>query len=110
MSFWSSLIKHFMVAFGVVFGAGCFSGLAAVINDKPPMKAMMDMSSFVKVWAIAIALGGSFDSIEMFEKGILQGQVRLMVREVIYIIAAMIGANFGAYTIKLISLIGNKLP
>ncbi|NLM10423.1 MAG: sporulation protein [Clostridiaceae bacterium] len=110
MSFWDNLINHFLVAFGVVFGAGCFSGIAAVINDRPPMKAMGDMSSFVKVWAIAIALGGSFDSLEMFEKGILQGQIRLMIREVIYIIVAMIGANLGAYIIKLISLVGNKMP
>jgi len=110
MSFWGTLINHFLVAFGVVFGAGCFSGIAAVINDKPPMKAMEDMSSFVKVWAIAIALGGSFDSLEVFEKGIFQGQIKLLIREVVYIVVAIIGANIGAYVIKLISFIGNRMP
>ncbi|NLX76993.1 MAG: sporulation protein [Clostridiaceae bacterium] len=110
MSFWSSLVNHFLVAFGVVFGAGCFSGIAAVINDRPPLKAMNDMSYFVKVWAIAIALGGSFDSLEMFEKGILHGQIRHMIREVACIIAAMIGANIGAYVIKLIAFAGNRMP
>lgn len=110
MSFLGTLINHFLVAFGVVFGAGCFSGIAAVINDRPPVKAMEDMSSFVKVWAIAIALGGSFDSLEAFEKGIFQGQIRLLIREAVCIVIAIIGANFGAYVIKLISLLGKRLP
>lgn len=109
-SFWGMLIHHFLVAFGVVFGAGCFSGIAAVINDQPPLKAMTDMSVFVKVWAIAIALGGSFDSLEMFEKGLLQGEIREMVRTVIFIIIAMIGANCGAYSLKLIPQLGDWLP
>ncbi len=109
-TFWGMLIYHFLVAFGVVFGAGCFSAIAAVINDQPPMKAMTDMTVFVKVWAIAIALGGSFDSLEMFEKGILQGEIREMIREVIFIIVAMIGANCGAYALKLIPSMGAQLP
>jgi len=108
--FWGTLIYHFMIAFGVVFGAGCFSGIAAVINDQPPLKAMNDMSAFVKVWAIAIALGGSFNSLEMFEKGLLQGEIRAMVREVVFIIIAIAGANCGAYALKLVSGFGDWLP
>lgn len=109
-SFWGTLIYHFLVAFGVVFGSGCFSGIAAVINDQPPLKAIQDMSDFVKVWAIAIALGGSFNSLEMFEKGLLQGEIRAMIREVVYIISAMAGANCGSYILKLMPGFREWLP
>ena len=64
------------------------------------------MASFVKVWAIAIALGGSFNSLKMFEKGLLQGEIRAMAREVIYIICAMAGANCGSYVFKFVPVLG----
>lgn len=81
-----------------------------MINNHPPLKAMTDMTVFVKVWAIAIALGGSFDSLKMFEKGILKGEIRGMVKEVIFIVIAMVGANFAAYMLKLIPDFGNRIP
>ena len=109
-SFFGALIYHFLVSFGVVLGAACFSGIAAVINDQPPLKAMNDMAGFVKVWAIAIALGGSFNSLQMFEKGILRGEIRAMAREVIYIICAMAGANCGSYVLKFVPGFGDWLP
>jgi hypothetical protein len=71
---------------------------------------MNDMAGFVKVWAIAIALGGSFNSLQMFEKGILQGEIRAMAREVIYIICAMAGANCGSFVLKHIPGFGDWMP
>ena len=109
-SFLGAVIYHFLVSFGVVLGAACFAGIAAVINDQPPLKAMNDMASFVKVWAIAIALGGSFNSLKMFEKGLLQGEIRAMAREVIYIICAMAGANCGSYVFIFVPGFGDLLP
>jgi len=102
-SFFGALIYHFLVSFGVVLGAACFSGIAAVINDQPPLKAMNDMAGFVKVW-------GSFNSLQMFEKGILRGEIRAMAREVIYIICAMAGANCGSYVLKFVPGFGDWLP
>jgi hypothetical protein len=46
----------------------------------------------------------------MFEKGILQGEIRAMAREVIYIICAMAGANCGSFVLKHIPGFGDWMP
>lgn len=56
---YTSMVRNFLIAFGVVVGASIFAGIAAIITDHPPLKAMMDLAGSIKIWAMAIALGDS---------------------------------------------------
>jgi hypothetical protein len=105
-SFISNLIYSFFIAFGVMLGATSFAGVAAFINDSPPLKTMLDVASSVKIWAVATALGGTFTSFEVFEGGIFRGEVRVLTKQILYILSALLGANMGFRVVKLIQRCG----
>jgi hypothetical protein len=107
MSFFiSNLFYSFFIAFGVMLGASAFAGLGAIINNHPPLKTMFDLASSIKVWAVATALGGTFSSFEVFEEGIFRGEIRLLTKQILYILAALIGANMGFHVVKLLQRCG----
>ena len=99
-SFYSSIVQIFLIAFGVVTGASLFSGLGAVLTNTPPMKAMTDVAGSIKIWAIAASLGGTFSSFAMIEKGLFEGEIRTLIKQVFYILISLTGANTGYEFIK----------
>lgn len=98
----SSMINHFLISFGVVVGASIFGGIGAVLTNDPPLKAMLDIASSIKIWAIAVALDGTFSSFAAIEKGLFEGEVKSIVKQGIYVLTALLGANMGYSVIKLI--------
>ncbi|PAB60359.1 YtrH family sporulation protein [Anaeromicrobium sediminis] len=102
MVFINNLVYMFLIALGVIIGASFFAGIAALINNHPPLKTMMDISSSIKIWAVAVSLGGTFSSFEIIEQGILKGEIKSVVKQVAYIVSALIGANLGQLIIKLL--------
>lgn len=103
----SNMVYSFLIAFGVMFGACAFAGLAAILNNNPPLKTMLDLAGSIKIWAVAIALGGTFSSFEVIEEGLFKGEIRLMIKQIAYILAALFGANIGFYTLKLLERCGD---
>ena len=106
MPFINNVLYNFLIALGIVVGACTFAGIGAVINDHPPVKTMMDIADSIKIWAVAVALGGTFSSFEIIEQGILKGEVRSIIKQLIYILTALIGANTGCGFIRLLSKCG----
>ena len=104
--FFTNIINIFLIAFGVIIGASTFAGIGAIITNHPPLKTMLDLASSLKIWAIAIAIGGTFSSLEIFDQGILKGEIKSILRQIIYILTAIIGANLGYSFIKLIQKCG----
>lgn len=104
--FISNIIYSFLIAFGVIFGASSFAGFGALINNHPPLKTMIDLANSIKIWAVATALGGTFSSFELFEEGIFKGEFGSLCKQIVYILAALIGANLGLRFIKLIQKCG----
>lgn len=100
--FFSSILYNFFIAFGVVVGASIFAGIAAIINDHPPYKTMFDIAGSIKIWAIAVALGGTFSSFEIIEKGLFRGEIRTIIKQAMYVVMAVIGANSGFSFIRLL--------
>lgn len=105
-SFISNLISSFLISFGVMLGACAFAGVGALVSNNPPLKTMIDLASSIKIWAVATALGGTFSSFEVFEEGVFKGEVRLLAKQVLYILAALIGANVGYNVVKLLQRCG----
>lgn len=101
-NFTSNVIYSFLISFGVMLGASTLAGLGAVINNHPPMKTMLDIAGSIKIWAVAVALGGTFTSFEIFDQGILKGEIRAVIKQIIYILIALVGANMGYGFLKLI--------
>lgn len=106
MTFFPSVIYCFLVALGIVIGASLMAGVGALINNQPPLKTMADMSSSIKIWAIAAAMGGTFTSLEIIEKGLFKGEPRAIIKQVAFIVAAIWGANTGSQIINLIDRCG----
>nr|WP_248484885.1 YtrH family sporulation protein [Tepidibacter aestuarii] len=100
--FINNLIYTFLIALGVIIGASFFAGIGALINNHPPLKTMIDISSSIKIWAIAVSLGGTFSSFEIIEQGILKGEIKSVVKQLAYIMSALTGANLGYLIIKLL--------
>lgn len=105
-TFFSSVIHNFFVSFGVVIGASIFAGLSAILTNQPPVKAMMDIAGSIKIWAMAIALGDTFSSFTVIEKGIFEGEFRSIIKQAIYVVTALLGANAAYGYVKLIQRFG----
>lgn len=97
-----SMIQNFFIAFGVVIGGSIFAGISAIITDNPPIKTMMNIASSIKIWAMAIAMGGTISSFSIIDKGLFEGEFRSFVRQIIYIFIALLGANAGYSFMRLI--------
>lgn len=104
--FLCNIVYSFLISLGVILGASLFAGIGAVINNHPPYKTMLDLAGSIKVWAVAVALGGTFSSFEVIDKGILKGELRSIVKQIAFILTAMLGSNLGFTIIKLLKRCG----
>jgi len=101
-NFYTSIINNFLVSFGVVIGGSIFIGIGAILTNHPPLRAMINLANSIKLWAMAIALGGTFSSFAIIDKGLFEGEIKSIIKQVIYIFVALLGANAGYSFIKLI--------
>lgn len=102
INFISNITYSFFIAFGVILGASAFGGLAAIINNEPPLKTIVELAGSIKIWAVATALGGTFSSFEMLDEGVFNGEIRVLIKQMTYILIALLGANTGFYLVKLL--------
>lgn len=102
-NFYVSLVNIFLISFGIVIGASVFSGIGAIFTNTPPYKSMIEVASSVKIWAMAAALGGTFSSFSVIDKGLFEGQFKSLIKQIIYIVIALLGANIGISVIRLIA-------
>lgn len=100
--FWNTLLLNFFISFGIMVGASVFASVAAIVSNHPPVKTMVTVAGSMKIWAVAAALGGTFESLEVLEQGLFRGEIRSIVKELIYIVAAFAGANAGFGFIMLV--------
>ena len=85
------------------------AGLGALINGHPPLKTMFNIAGSIKIWAIAVALGGTFSSFEIIEKGIFKGEIRSIIKQAVHVVIAVVGANMGYGFIRLIQKCGESM-
>lgn len=98
-NFESKLTLIFFTALGVMLGSVMVGSLAAVLVREPPVAVMLKLARDMKIWAIAAAIGGTFSTFEIFESGLFSGEVRQVVKQVLYIISALAGTQAGYYLI-----------
>lgn len=89
-----------------MLGASLMGSLAALLMGDQPVAVMLTLAKEIKIWAIVAAIGGSFSTFEILESGIFQGDVRAVVKQLLFIVSSFFGTNLGYFVV--VSLTGNK--
>lgn len=101
-AFGGDLLLAFFTAFGVVIGGAVIGSLATLLTTGSPLHTMYTLAQSVKVWAVVVAMGGTFPAIRALESG-LGGEFLVLVRQVGTILAGFSGAYCGYWIITLIA-------
>ncbi|WP_186578391.1 YtrH family sporulation protein [Aquibacillus kalidii] len=98
--FISSMIQCYFIALGVVFGGSIIGSIGAFATGEPPFTLMGRIAKSLRIWAIVAAIGGTFDAISKFERGIFEGSTLDMVKQILLIITAMGGVQTALLVIQ----------
>jgi hypothetical protein len=94
------LLDSFLVAMGVTV-AGSLSGAAAsVLTGGHPMDRLRYLAADMRLWGVLVALSGSFEPIRNLEQGLFAGQLRVLIRQVVLLLVAMLGACGGYWLLQ----------
>lgn len=94
-TFAQKLALIFFTALGIMLGATLIGSLAAILVRVPPLAVILRLAQDMKIWAIAAAIGGTFSTFEVFESGLFQGELRAVIKQVLYIFSALAGTQSG---------------
>ncbi|GGB27573.1 sporulation protein [Virgibacillus dakarensis] len=90
--FIASFIHCYFIAFGVLIGGAIIGSIGSFATGEAPFSAMGQIAKRLRVWAIVAAIGGTFDAIANFEKG-LDGQAIDVFKQILLILSAMGGVK-----------------
>ncbi|HLS23289.1 MAG TPA: YtrH family sporulation protein [Pseudogracilibacillus sp.] len=91
--FFVTFIHCFFIAFGVMIGGAVIGSIGAFLTGGSPLHAIHRISQSLKIWAVVAAIGGTFDAIESFQKGFLDGATLDLLKQFMFILSAMMGVK-----------------
>jgi hypothetical protein len=100
IGFFPAFIQSYFIALGVLLGGALIGGIASFLTGQPPLTAISRLSSDLRIWAIVAAIGGTFDAVYKFERGIFHAETRDIVKQILFILSALGGAQTGALIIN----------
>ncbi|WP_067842947.1 YtrH family sporulation protein [Amphibacillus sediminis] len=98
--FFATLIQCFFIALGVIIGGAFIGSIGAFASGEPPLTLMGRIARSLRIWAIVAAIGGTFDVISNFERGIMEGSTLDIVKQILIIITAMGGVQLAMLIIE----------
>lgn len=98
--FFIGLIETYFIALGVLLGGALIGGMAAFLTGKPPLTEIYRIATSIRIWAIIAAIGGTFDTVYSFERGLLDGETKDIFKQFLLILSALGGAQTGALLIN----------
>ncbi|WLR50200.1 YtrH family sporulation protein [Bacillus tianshenii] len=98
--FMASFLNCYFIGFGVLFGGVLVGGLGAFITGEPPLTMIFRLEKSLKIWAIVAAIGGTFDAISNFQRGIFYGEPLSAFKQILLIVAAMGGTQTASLFIQ----------
>lgn len=93
---WHDACLAFFTALGVVLGGSIVGAVAAFWGPRSPLDVMLALARSVKPWAIVVAMGGTFPTLQAIESGLLARELGLLARQLSVIVAGFAGA-YSAY-------------
>ncbi|HLQ72422.1 MAG TPA: YtrH family sporulation protein [Bacillota bacterium] len=91
--FFVSVFHCFFIAFGIIIGGSLIGSIGAFATGDAPLTAMGRIAKGLRIWAIVAAIGGTFDAIATFERGLLEGSSMDLVKQILIILSAMGGVK-----------------
>lgn len=91
------LLANFLIALGVTLGGSLSGAAASLLLGGHPMDRLRFLAGEMRLWGILVALSGSFEPLRGIEQGLFAGQGRLLIRQVLSLVIAMLGANLAYY-------------
>ncbi|NPV42817.1 MAG: hypothetical protein HPY70_02360 [Firmicutes bacterium] len=95
----------FFTALGVVLGASIIGSLGTLLTFGSPLQTMVNLAKNVRIWALVVAIGGTFSTIRIIESGIFGGEIIALARQVVVILGAFLGSYLGYWII--INIVGS---
>ncbi len=74
--------------------------IGAFASGEPPLTSIARIAKSLRIWAIVAAIGGTFDVISNFERGIMQGSTIDIVKQILIIVTAMGGVQVALLVIE----------
>lgn len=102
-TFLNKSVLIYFTALGIILGASMIGSFAAILVKDPPIGTMLKLAKEIKIWAIVAAIGGTFSTFEVFESGLFQGELRPVIKQIIYILCALAGTQTGYYLLLILS-------
>lgn len=90
----------FFTALGVILGGALIGSIAPLLTGGLPLAAARRLANDLKLWAIAVAIGGSFPTYRVLEAGLFSGQLGTVLGHLIILLAALSGAQVGAWLVQ----------
>lgn len=94
------LLSNFLVALGVTLGGSLSGAAASLLVGGHPMDRLRFLADEMRLWGILVAVSGSFEPLRGIEQGLFTGEGKALLRQIIYLLVAMVGANFGSYLLQ----------
>lgn len=91
--FFATFIHCYFIAFGVVIGGAIIGSIGEFATGDAPLSAIGTIAKKLRIWAIVAAIGGTFDAISNFERGLLDGSTIDLVKQGLFILSAMGGVK-----------------
>lgn len=91
--FFAQFIHCYFIAFGVIIGGAIIGSMGSFFTGDAPIASISRLAKSLRIWAIVAAIGGTFDAISKFEKGVLDGATFDVFKQILFIVAAMGGVK-----------------
>ncbi len=91
--FFATFIHCYFIAFGVIIGGAIIGSVGSFLTVEAPLTAMNRIAKSLRIWAVVAAIGGTFDAIATFERGLLDGSTIDLFKQALFILSAMGGVK-----------------
>lgn len=97
------VVEPFFAALGVVLGGAVIGSLATLFSRGSPLATMLLLARNMKMWGILVAIGGTMPTLKIIESGLFDGELSLLLRQMVVILASFAGANVAHWLIVTIA-------
>jgi|SRR5690554_8061201 len=89
----------FFTSLGVVLGGAMLGAIPGLIFEGRPFMTAYELARSLKLWAMVVAIGGTFPTIRALEEGILGKELLVLGKQLLLLTGAFVGANLGLWII-----------